>query len=74
MIDQTGLTGVYDFELNLGFLPFAAIATAHPRLGVGFGPLIRTFPQAIEEQLGLRLVPTEAPREVLVVAARQEVM
>jgi uncharacterized protein (TIGR03435 family) len=67
VIDQTGLTGVYDFEINLGLLPLAAIATAHPAAGVGFGPLIRTFPQALEEQLGLRLVPMDAARDVAVV-------
>jgi len=47
---------------------FAAIATAHPAMGTGFGPMIRTFPQAIEEQLGLKLVPSDASRDVLVIA------
>jgi len=74
VVDQTGLTGVYDFELNLGFFPLAAIATAHPAMAVGFGPMIRTFPQAIEEQLGLRLVPAEAPREVVVIATAQQAL
>jgi uncharacterized protein (TIGR03435 family) len=73
VVDQTGLTGVYDFDVDLGFLPFAVIATAHPTLGVGFGPMIRTFPQAFEEQLGLRLVPSDAPRDVaVIVSARQQ--
>jgi uncharacterized protein (TIGR03435 family) len=67
VVDQTGLTGVYDFDMNLGLLPLAAIATAHPSVGIGFGPMIRTFPQAIEEQLGLRLVPSEEVRDVVVV-------
>jgi len=71
VIDQTGLTGVYEFELNLGFLPLAAIVTRHPAVGIGFGPMIRTFPQAIEEQLGLKLVPTEVPRDVVVIATAQ---
>lgn len=74
VVDQTGLTGVYDFELNLGFLPLAAIATAHPAMGIGFGPMIRTFPQAIEEQLGLKLVPTEAPRDVVVIATGRQAL
>jgi uncharacterized protein (TIGR03435 family) len=70
VVDQTGLTGVYDLELRLGFLPFAAIATAHPDLGKGLGVMgVRTFPQAIEEQLGLTLVPTEVSRNVAVIAA-----
>jgi uncharacterized protein (TIGR03435 family) len=74
VIDQTGLMGVYDFELNLGFLPFAAIATAHPAIRIGFGPMIRTFPQAIEEQLGLKLVPLDAPRDVVVIATAQRAL
>ena len=74
VVDQTGLSGVYDFELNLGILPLAAIASAHPTVGVGFGPMVRTFPQAIEEQLGLRLVPGEAPREVAVVSAAEQAL
>ena len=34
VVDQTGLTGVYDFELNLGFLPLAAIAIAHSEMAL----------------------------------------
>jgi uncharacterized protein (TIGR03435 family) len=74
VVDQTGLTGVYDLELNLGFVPLAAIATAHPAVGIGFGPMIRTFPQAIEEQLGLKLVPSEVSREVVVITAARQVL
>jgi uncharacterized protein (TIGR03435 family) len=67
VVDQTGLTGVYDFELSLGFLPLAVVASGHPTLAIGLGPMIRTFPQAIEEQLGLRLVPADEPRDVVVI-------
>lgn len=74
VVDQTGLTGVYDFELNLGFLPLAAIATAHPTMAVGFGPMIRTFPQAMEEQLGLRLVPSQEPRDIVVIASAKQLV
>ncbi len=37
VLDQTGLTGVYDFELDLGFLPLAAIASVHPTLALDSG-------------------------------------
>ena len=74
VVDQTGLAGVYDFELNLGFLPLAAIASAHPTVGVGFGPMVRTFPQAIEEQLGLRLARSEAARDVAVIATAAQAL
>jgi uncharacterized protein (TIGR03435 family) len=72
IVDQTGLTGVYDFKVDLGLLPLAAIASAHPTIGLGFGPAIRTFPQALEEQLGVRLVPSEAPRDVAVIVTAQQ--
>jgi uncharacterized protein (TIGR03435 family) len=71
VVDQTGLTGVYDFQLKLGFLPLAVIASAHPTLALGFGPTIRTFPQALNEQLGLRLVPSDALRDVVVIVLAQ---
>jgi len=75
VVDQTGLTGVYDFELNLGFLPAAAIASTHYQMARALWPLgIRTFPQALEEQLGLRLVPTEASREVAVIQTAQQAL
>jgi uncharacterized protein (TIGR03435 family) len=75
VVDQTGLTGVYDFELNLGFLPAAAIASSHYQMARVMWPLgIRTFPQAIEEQLGLKLVPTDAAREVAVIQAAQQAL
>jgi uncharacterized protein (TIGR03435 family) len=72
VVDQTGLSSVYDFQLNLGFMPLAAIASVHPDLAVGFGPMVRTFPQAIEEQLGLRLVPSETPRDVVVIVTAEQ--
>jgi uncharacterized protein (TIGR03435 family) len=70
VIDQTGLDGEYDFRLHLGFLPFAAVATMHPDMAAAMGPLgISTLHGAIDEQLGMRLVPMDAPREVMVIAS-----
>jgi uncharacterized protein (TIGR03435 family) len=70
VIDQTGLAGEFDFTLRLGPLPLALIASAHPDLSVGLRPFgVHTFAEAIERQLGLRLEPTEAPREVTVIAS-----
>jgi uncharacterized protein (TIGR03435 family) len=57
MIDKTGLTGKYDFTLE--FVP--------PRIGSGLDtnasepPPGPTFPEAIEEQMGLKLVPDKGP-------------
>lgn len=68
VIDRTGLTGAYDFELRLGFLPFAAIAHNRPALQTLLQPAgIRSFFTALPEQLGLRLEDTTLSRQVLVI-------
>ena len=72
VIDQTGMTGDFDFTLALGFLPLAAIATAHPSFAGGLGTFgVHTLPAALEEQLGLRLVQTKAARDIVVIASAQ---
>jgi uncharacterized protein (TIGR03435 family) len=57
VVDQTGLTGKYDFTLE--YTPADRAATDETGR-----PSIFT---ALEEQLGLKLVPTKQPVEVLVV-------
>lgn len=57
VVDNTDLTGKYDFTLE--YTPFARAATDESGR-----PSIFT---ALEEQLGLKLVPTKQPVEVLVV-------
>jgi bla regulator protein blaR1 len=59
VVDQTGLKGAYDFTLTWG-RPQPETSDAGP----GAAPLIVT---AIQEQLGLKLVPTKAPVEVIVI-------
>jgi uncharacterized protein (TIGR03435 family) len=72
VVDQTGVTGDFDFTLRLGFLPLAAIATAHPDLAGGLGTFgVHTLPAALEQQLGLRLVQTKATRDIVVIASAQ---
>lgn len=68
IIDKTGLTGDYDFELRFGVLPLAAIGQAHYRLGRVFELFgVRSVFTALPEQLGLKLVDTTVSREVLVI-------
>jgi len=68
IIDRTGLTGVYDFELRFGALPLAAIGQANYRVGRVFELFgIRSIFTALPEQLGLKLVQTKVSREVLVI-------
>jgi uncharacterized protein (TIGR03435 family) len=68
IVDRTGLTGLYDFELRFGILPLAAIGHANPALRIVLAPLgIRNVFSALPEQLGLKLVDTTISREVLVI-------
>jgi len=73
IIDKTGLTGLYDFKLewapdNLQ-APVSLTADAPPAASAPTGPSLTT---ALEEQLGLRLVSTKAPLEVLVIDSVQK--
>jgi len=62
LIDKTGLTGRYDFELH--WTPDDTPADS-PLVG---GPSIFT---AVQEQLGLKLEPSTAPLDVLVIDSAQ---
>jgi uncharacterized protein (TIGR03435 family) len=66
IIDKTGLTGTYDF--NLKWAPLQPMA---PSAASGTAPspdaADATLFTAIEEQLGLKLVPTRAPGQVLII-------
>ena len=67
VIDRTGLSGRYDFELRTGFLPLAALATHLSAARALLGPLgFRSVPAALAD-LGLQLEDTTAPFDVLVV-------
>ena len=68
IVDKTGLTGAYDFELRVGLLPLAAIGHAHYRVGRLLEPFgVRSLFTALPEQLGLKLVDTKVSHEVLVI-------
>jgi uncharacterized protein (TIGR03435 family) len=68
VIDRTGLTGAYDFELRFGLLPIAAIGHANPVVGWMLEPFgVRSLFTALPEQLGLKLVDATVSREVLVI-------
>ena len=62
VVDRTGLSGGFDFELEFAEMTAGAAAGVSPP--PGSAPSIFT---ALEEQLGLRLEPTRAPIEVLVI-------
>jgi len=69
VINKTGLTGPYDFELSISL---QALAALYQELGVTL-PLPPNLPEGpalmttIQEDLGLKLDSQRAPSEVLVV-------
>lgn len=68
VVDRTGLTGAYDFELRFGALPIAAIGYANYRIGRLLEPFgVRSVFTALPEQLGLKLVDTTVSHDVLVI-------
>jgi len=67
VIDKTGLAGLYDIKLEWAPDTLQAVpltADGPPVVAAPAGPVLTT---AIEEQLGLRLLSTKAPLEVLVI-------
>lgn len=67
ILDRTGLRGRFDLELS-AFYPTAALMTRFPFLTNVFEPLgFTSIPRALDEQLGLKLVETEAPYDVIVI-------
>ena len=61
VVDQTGLKGAYDFTLNWSQEQTAA------EPGQDGAPALSPIFAVIEEQLGLKLVPTKTPIEVIVI-------
>ena len=62
VIDRTGLTGDWDFDLK--FTPPSAAASADAPASDPDSPSIFT---ALQEQLGLKLEPARGPVDVLVI-------
>jgi len=63
VVDRTGLNGVWDFELTFASAPGGPGAGAAPPPDDS----APSFFTAVQEQLGLRLEPTRAPIEMLVI-------
>ena len=64
VVDRTGLTGAYDFDLD--FAPDLAGRGAPPDSATAVTDRPSLF-TALEEQLGLKLQPQRAPIDVLVI-------
>jgi uncharacterized protein (TIGR03435 family) len=72
IFDKTGLTGIYD--INLTYAHEQSLSASAPDgSGPGTGPTMPADPSgpgliaALEEQLGLKLVPSRGPKMVLVI-------
>jgi bla regulator protein blaR1 len=65
VVDRTGLTGIYDFELT--WAPEAPPTAPDGAPTAGFDPGGPTLFTAVQEQLGLKLEATTGPVEVLVI-------
>ena len=67
LVDRTGLAGHYDIDFS-AFYPTAALMSRVPFLKIVFEPMgFTSFPRALEDQLGLALVESEAPYDVIVI-------
>jgi uncharacterized protein (TIGR03435 family) len=67
IVDRTGLSGRYDVEFS-AFYPTAALMSRFPFLRNVLEPLgFTSAPRALAEQLGLALVESEAPYDVIVI-------
>jgi uncharacterized protein (TIGR03435 family) len=72
VVDKTGLTGLYDMKMDWVpdtlDVPAGATAAGPPVASPPSGPSLTT---AIQEQLGLRLVSTRVPADILIIDSVQ---
>ena len=80
ILDKTGLTGKYDYTIDYAVVPGVAYRPPPPGNGPGPGaaPLDAGEPEpdiaaAVQQQLGLRLVPGKATIDVLIVDKAEKV-
>jgi uncharacterized protein (TIGR03435 family) len=68
VLDRTGLAGSYDFSVEWSLArDRALLPDAGQNLGIDTGDDGPAFPEALEKQLGLKLVSTTGPVDVLVI-------
>lgn len=64
VLDKTNLTGEYDFKLKYAFNPPSGGPTSEASTPSGDSP---SLPEALEKQLGLHLMKTKSPVDVMVI-------
>lgn len=65
VVNRTGITGEFDFDLE--FLPDESLAGLHFHLSPADGPDAPSIFTAVQEQLGLKLESTQGAGEILVI-------
>jgi uncharacterized protein (TIGR03435 family) len=66
VIDRTGLTGEFDLDLDMSrIIEEASQGAAGPDEIIG--RLFEATANALQDELGLKLAPTKAPVEILVI-------
>jgi bla regulator protein blaR1 len=67
VIDETGVSGRFDIHITFARDQVTTKLPDPAALGVASDPTGPTIFTAVQEQLGLKLVPTKGPVEVLVI-------
>jgi uncharacterized protein (TIGR03435 family) len=67
VMDQTGLTGRYDFSLSYAVGPPTTPASDEGSLPIAADPAGPSIFAALEQQLGLKLKPSKGPVQIIVV-------
>ncbi len=72
IVDRTGLRGRYDVEFS-AFYPTAALMSRFPILTNVLEPMgFTSIPRALSDQLGLTIVESEAPYDVIVIDSAEQ--
>jgi uncharacterized protein (TIGR03435 family) len=67
LVDQTGLKGFYDLDLNVPLNPIPAGGSATPGDNSAVMPSLPAVSGALDKQLGIRVTPRTLPYEILVI-------
>jgi uncharacterized protein (TIGR03435 family) len=67
LVDQTGLDGFYDLELNVPLNPLPEGVHADPGDNSTLTPSLSAVSGAVEKQLGIKVTPETLPYETLVI-------
>jgi uncharacterized protein (TIGR03435 family) len=67
LVDQTGLKGFYDLDLNVPLNPIPAGGSTIPGDNSAITPSLPALSAALDKQLGIRVIPRTLPYEMLII-------